>query len=434
MILANIYLALQQLGLSAQQRALHSQFSNTVLNATVFLQRIDGQHILNQGLSAELLCLATDAAIPLKQFIGSQVAVDSVTDQGQYFRTSGIITAAEQGQSDGALTLYRLKLQDPTALWEKRRNSRVFMSKSVLDVMQILFQEWQQQSPLFAASLSLDLSGIMQDYDVRPFIMQHNESDAEFLTRLLRQEGINWLIDEAQLIIDSPLAPIQAQKLRLIDDNSQYQALSRRSIRFHRSNATERLDTMFGFAAQRALQATAVHVQRWQADALDYDEGAGSVLAKHKHSDNIDNASLGLEQAWHISPAWMQDLNGEDQATASGNSQVERINQNLSDYYAGQAKHFKAQTSVRDAQVGYWFELLGHPEIDLHAAADTQFLITEKDFYSQNNLPKDLNDQVQNLVDQSQWRIKAASNPDERQANSLLYNAATLLLFQHMTL
>ncbi|TCM61783.1 hypothetical protein EC844_1271, partial [Acinetobacter calcoaceticus] len=62
MILANIYLALQQLGLSAQQRALHIQFSNAALNATVFLQRIDGQHILNQGLSAELLCLATDAA------------------------------------------------------------------------------------------------------------------------------------------------------------------------------------------------------------------------------------------------------------------------------------------------------------------------------------------------------------------------------------
>ncbi len=46
--------------------------------------------------------------IPLKQFIGVQVAVDQVTDQGKLFRTTGIITEATQGQSDGSLTLYKL--------------------------------------------------------------------------------------------------------------------------------------------------------------------------------------------------------------------------------------------------------------------------------------------------------------------------------------
>ena len=82
----------------------------------------------------------------LKQFIGCQVAVDQVTDQGQLFRTTGIITEASQGQSDGSLTLYKLRLQDPTALWHKRRNSRVFMNKSVRDITKILFTEWQNKS------------------------------------------------------------------------------------------------------------------------------------------------------------------------------------------------------------------------------------------------------------------------------------------------
>ncbi len=65
-----------------------------------------------------------------------------------------------------------------------------------------------------------------------------------FLTRLWRSEGINWLIDEAQLKVPHSSAPIEKQKLRLIDDNSQYQALSRRSIRFHRSSATEKQDSI----------------------------------------------------------------------------------------------------------------------------------------------------------------------------------------------
>ncbi|MFW1958142.1 phage late control D family protein, partial [Acinetobacter guillouiae] len=211
----SIYKILDQLGLNAQKRALHIQFSNTDLNNQVFLQRIDGQHGLNQGVSVELICLATSATIPLKQFIGSQVAIDQVTDHGQLFRSTGVITEAAQGQSDGALTLYKLKLEDATSLWHKRRNSRVFMNKSIVQVIETLFKEWQDKSPLFASSLSLDKSGLKKDYDIRPFIMQSNESDYAFLSRLMRSEGINWLIDEAQLIVPSSATQIQPQKLRL---------------------------------------------------------------------------------------------------------------------------------------------------------------------------------------------------------------------------
>jgi type VI secretion system secreted protein VgrG len=55
------------------------------------------------------------------------------------------------------------------------------------------------------------------------------------------------------------------------------------------------------------------------------------------------------------------DLNGEDQTTASGNSQLEQLNQQLSDYQALQAKFFIAHSTVRDA-VGYRFELMNTPK------------------------------------------------------------------------
>lgn len=417
-MLNNIYSAIEKLGISPQKRALHIQFSNSTLNQAVFLQRIDGEHALSTGLNVQLICLSTSATLELKQFIGTQAAIDQVTDAGQLFRITGIITEAFQGQSDGALTLYKLTLEDATALWHKRRNSRVFMNKSVKDVVEIIFKKWQKKSPLFAASLSLDLSGLKKEYDVRPFMMQSNETDYDFITRLLRSEGIHWLVDEAQSFVTSSATPIAAQKLRLIDENSQYQALERRNIRFHRSSATEKNDSMTSFIGQRSLQPTSVHVQRWQADVLEQDEGGGAVQSKHLHSQNQDNASLSLEQAWHVSPAWMQDLNGEDAATASNSAQVERLNQNFSDYYAAQAKQFIAKSTVRDTQVGYWFKLDEHPEIDQHRGADQEFLILSKSFYNQNNLPKDLTDQVTQLIHQSQWQVKQ-SDADERQANTL---------------
>lgn len=418
-MLNNIFQALDSLGLTAQKRALHILFSNPDLNTLVFLQRIDGQHQINQGVRAELICLSTHAAIPLKQFIGCQVAVDQVTDTGTLFRTTGIITEAQQGQSDGSLTLYKLVLQDPTALWHKRRNSRVFMNKSVIEVFEVIFKEWQQRSLLFASSLTLDLSGLTQDYDVRPFIMSQNETDYDFITRLLRSEGINWLIDEYQMIVSNNQTPIQAQKLRLIDDNSQYQALARRSIRYHRSSATEQYDSMTSLIGQRSLQPTAVHIQRWQADALEQVDGAGSVQSTHQHSESYDNNSLSLEDAWYFTPAWMQDLNGADGATASGNPQIEKLNQNLSHYHDSQAKQFIANTTVRDSQVGYWFKLIEHPEIDQHTGVDQEFLITAKSYYNQNNLPKDLQQQVHTLISQSQWK-QPNLQTEERQANQLI--------------
>lgn len=404
----------ENFGFSVQKRALHIHFSNESLNTEVFIQRIEGQHRINQGFRAEIICLSTNAHLALKQFIGGRVAVDQVTDLGQLSRLTGVITGASQGQSDGALTVYKLVIEDATALWHKRRNSRVFMNKSIREMTEIIFSEWQKKSALFAASLSLNLEGLARTYDVRPFTMQANESDYAFLTRLWRSEGINWLIDEAELFVAFSAAPMQAQRLRLIDTNQAYSALERKKIRFHRSHATERLDTITSFVAERFLQSTTIQTQRWQAQHLAQDQ-SNPLLSAHAQSEQQHNETLSLEQAWTMSSAWTTDLKGTDQATTSNTQQLDQLNRQLNQYQELQAKYFTASSSVRDAQVGYWFELENHPEIDQHQTTDREFLILGKAFYNQNNLPKDILVQLEKLLAASRW----LSLGDERQANDL---------------
>ena len=60
-MLNNINSIIEGLGLSPQKRALHIKFSNPILDSQVFIQRIQGQHFINQGLKAEVLCLSTNA-------------------------------------------------------------------------------------------------------------------------------------------------------------------------------------------------------------------------------------------------------------------------------------------------------------------------------------------------------------------------------------
>ncbi|MCX5467281.1 type VI secretion system Vgr family protein [Acinetobacter nematophilus] len=418
-MLNNIFTVLDQLGFGTQKRAISVHFSNSELSSQVMLQRIDGYHALNEGLSVELICISMNPFIELKQFIACQVSVDQVTDSGKLFRTTGIITGASQGQSDGAFTLYRLTLQDATSLWHKRRNSRVFLDKSVPEILEIIFNEWVSKSALFASSLKLDLSGLSKTYDVRPFSMQFNESDHTYLTRILREESISWLIDESNYITLNYNQNIEPQKLRLVDRNDQFKALERRNIRYHRSDATEAYDSITSLIAQRNLQSTAIHLQRWHADSLSQEDGAGTVLSSHKHSAHRDNESLSLEQAWSISPAWIRDLKGEDQATTSGNHQLDKLNSQLNSYQALQAKYFKAQSSVRDLQVGYWFKLTGHPELDRNHRENNEMLILSKHFYNQNNFPKDIQDQIEKLLTLSHWQINKDSQ-QERQANELM--------------
>ena len=265
----------------------------------------------------------------------------------------------------------------------------------------------------------IELMSRKTTYDIRPFSMQASESDAEYIFRLLRESGISWLIDEKTPIVASQLQSIEAQKLRLIDDNAQYKSLDRRSIRYHRSDATEQSDSITSLIAQRRLQPTAIHVQRWQADYLSQEEGAGSVLSGHQHSSQQANESLSLEQAWNISPAWIRDLKGEDQATTSSNAQLEKLNTQLNQYQALQAKYFTAHSSVRDTQVGYWFQLVDHPEFDKnHDSGDKNLLILTKRFYNQNNIPKDIKEQFEKLLTLSQWKASKDS-AQERQANEL---------------
>lgn len=394
-----LFNALLHWAINPAHRAITIHFSQSALNQQVFLQRISGSHTLNEGLNAQLLCVSDRHDLPLKQFIGLQVAIDQRTDHGQCFRTSGIITAASQGDSDGALTSYEFTLQDPTVLWHKRRNSRVWMNKSVVEISQLLFQEWQSHSALFAQTLSLNLNGLSQQYDIRPFVMQSNETDYAFLTRLWRSEGINWLIDEVQLLVAAPFSALQPQQLRLIDDHRDFQLLPRHSIDYCLNRGVQQADHISHFSAQRKLQPTAVQLQHWQPKQGSPQEYQATSV--HQQSSHYPSASLNLEQAFALSPAWVDDLVATDGVSPSGQQQLERLNQNLRHYYDAQAKQFIAQGNMRDVQTGYWFSLNHHPEIDTHAVDAREFLITQKQFYHDNNLPKDLSQPVDQLLNQS---------------------------------
>ncbi len=410
-LLGTIYQVLSKLGIgfNAAQRVIALRLDDEALNTHIYLQSLSGHNAINEGLKLDLICLSTDASISLHAFIGQTAVVEQRDHNGQVQQIHGIITQASNGHSDGGFALYKLTLQDSlSGLLPKRINSRVFMQKTVLEITQIMFAEWQQKSALFAKNVVLDLSKITKLYDVLPFTMQSHESDYDFLTRLWRRSGINWLIDSKD----------SQQTLNLFDDSKRLTQNSAPVLNFHHADHKTDQDSIHTLTAQRQLQSSHVHLQRWTQQHGNLDEHA--KISNAQQSETYSSASLNLEQTWYAGDAALGDLDGRDQSTQPSSQQLVRLGELLIQRSALETKSFNAIGSVRQVRLGHWFSLSGHPQLDQKPASQREFLIIALSFFAQNNLPKDINEQVISLVQQSQWSSEISQEPQPHQASLTL--------------
>ena len=410
-MLGTIHQVLTKLGIgfNAAHRVIALTLSNAGLNDQLYLQLVSGQTAINDGLRLELICLSTNDTISLQQCIGQTATVAQQDEQGQRHVINGIITQAARGQSDGGFSVYKLTLQDSfSGLLPKRRNSRVFMQQSVIEITQTLFAEWQQKSALLAKSLVLDLGKLTKSYDVLPFIMQSQESDYDFLTRLWRRSGINWLIDSQD----------SQQTLNLFDDSKRLAQNPVPSVYFHHADSKFQRDSIHTITAHRQLQASQAHVQRWSLQHGSIDEQASINHAQQ--SETNSSASLNLEQAYYMGDEALGDLKGQDKNTPPSSDQLVRLSELFIQRRALDTKSYHAIGSVRQVKLGHWFSLLGHPQLDQKPANQREFLITQLAIYAQNNLPKHLSEQVTTLVKQSQWEYEALLQQQPHQVNLTL--------------
>ena len=95
------------------------------------------------------------------------------------------------GGSEGRDTRLSLRVQPALALLGLRRNSRIFQEKSVPEIVQAVLDE--DLGP-YGRSATMSLEGT---YEPREYCVQYEESDLDFVHRLLEEEGIHYRFDHA---------------------------------------------------------------------------------------------------------------------------------------------------------------------------------------------------------------------------------------------
>lgn len=359
-------------------------------DSTLLVKSVAGKETLCGGIEYRLLCVSTQATLPLKDFIALPAELQFVTDCGQLRSVCGIVAQALAGQSDGGLATYQLVLRDAMALMEQRVNTRIFRNMAEVDIAVAMVREWRNANPILAKAFDIDVSGVTRTYPAREFTMQHNESDAVFLRRLCKRRGIAWFIRPAKPDASArPAAPVHT--LVLFDTPRELVENAAGTVRFHRDAGTELRDGVINWNAVRTLKAGTVTRQSW-----DYRQGRmmfAQSPTTMRQGEAGDQFAFSLDDYLIEAPHVGDD---SDDFCRLGELRIER--------HEYEAKCFYGEGGVRDLCVGEWFRLDGHPEIDTHPDEEREFVLTELSLAAENNLPKEVDERVQRLFIANGWQ------------------------------
>jgi len=265
-----------------------------------------------------------------------------------------------------------------------------------VEIVQRILDEWRQKSPVLGICFNheKDEAFDLRTYPKREFTMQHNESDAAFIRRLLKRRGIGWYIRTGEMM----------HTLVLFNNADSLRQNAAGTIRYHRDAATEERDTITAWSAVRSLQPGTVTRHSW-----DYmnPQGRDFMLVSTNSSNN--QGVNGNELA-----ATLDDYQILPPHAGDDNEDLFNLGQLRMKRHDYESKCFHGEGSVRDLCAGEYFTLAEHPEVDQHDAAERDFIVTDLQVTAQNNLPKALATRVERLFARSRWTHGASDMQMQR--------------------
>ncbi len=359
-----------------------------MLEDVLLPQRVQGSESICGGIEYRILCVSLDAFISLKELIALPVAVDIVTDCGDLRSVCGIVTEAHAGDSDGGLASYQLVLRDALSIMEKRNNTRVFRCKNEVEIVQLILDEWMQTNPIIGTCFryEMDESFKLDAHPQREFTMQYNESDAAFVRRLLKRRGVAWYFRADQ-------SNWPSHTMVLFDNADTLPPNAAGFVRYHRDAATEERDSITSWCAVRTLQPGRVSRFSWNyKNPTDTDFMTATVQSQSDQGPNGNEMSATLDDYLILSPH-----------AGDNHDDLCQLGQLAMNRHDLESKCFSGEGSVRGFCVGEYFELAGHPEIDVHANGEREFVIIGLQMALSNNLSKELSARVERLFSRSRW-------------------------------
>lgn len=196
---------------------------DTPLGKDVLLvQRITASESMSGLFEYHVTVLSQNDNIKPADLVGCNVTLKLKRDDGgdRYF--NGFVNSLTGGhKSVRDLRSYQLVMVPWTWFLTKNWDCRIFQNKTVKDIIQEVFDS--------LGFTDYKLSGIQGSHPKRDYCVQYRESDFNFVSRLMEEEGIFYFFEHED----------KKHTMVLADDKSAYQTCKESSVEFNPSNSEE---------------------------------------------------------------------------------------------------------------------------------------------------------------------------------------------------
>jgi Rhs element Vgr protein len=376
--------------LAQEQRAIRLRFGGRAgaqLDGVLLAQRLYVAEGLCEGATAHVSCLTQHAALDVQSLLGLPVEVGVVTDEGALRRWCLVVTQACLGGHDGALSAVQLTARDVLALMEPRRGNRIFLDKSVPEIARTVLAGWREGSAALARCFDFRLLVDEALYPRRACTLQLHQGDAAFLRALLAREGIGWFVRA----LDDGEHATPRQELVLFDVAARLAANAAGPLRYHHSAGVERRDAIELLCSVHTLVAGRVRRASWDHELARVDVAQAEGLVDQGAAGNA--LAAALRDARIELPHAGDDLNDH-----------ERLAHVALRRHAARAQCLHGVGGVRAQAVGEYNRIDGHPRLEADSAGDArrrEYVTVSLRHWARSNLPKELDERAQALLDAS---------------------------------
>jgi type VI secretion system secreted protein VgrG len=171
------------------------------LGERLMFYAFSGRETLGRPFTYEVELLSDDDSIDLAELLGQAATVVLERTDGTIREFNGFVTEFSLVGQHGNFARYRAVMHPWLWFLGQRRNSRIFQEKTVPEIAKALFREHGFS----------DFEEVLGEYRIWEYLVQYRETDLNFVSRILEQEGIYYFFKHQEgksilVLSDSPSA------------------------------------------------------------------------------------------------------------------------------------------------------------------------------------------------------------------------------------
>jgi type VI secretion system secreted protein VgrG len=225
---------------------------------SLLAETLRGDEEIGRGFRLQVTALSLDADIPLKSLIGQPVLLELQTTTAQPRPFHGHVTAAELTGANGGFARYQLTVEPWTAFLGLGRDSRIFQDKSVFDILEAVFHDYNGKGRL-APAWRFEIRD-RDAYPQRSITTQYQESDLAFVERLMLEEGLFTYFEHQG---DPGSAEFGSHTLVIADHNGAFLSNVQADVRYTQPGTVMEEDSIDRWRVETRLQTNAVELASW---------------------------------------------------------------------------------------------------------------------------------------------------------------------------